>query len=63
MIVNSRTYLLRRYNLYILKCMAIRKNYYVSNNELTSRQKRELTKAVKKTVKQYHTTLKLLAKT
>lgn len=32
-------------------------------NELTLERKEELTKAVKKTVKQYHKTLKLLAKT
>jgi hypothetical protein len=43
-------------------------NVYMSSNvkkhkQLTPRQKDELTKAVKKTVKQYKVTLKLLAKT
>lgn len=33
------------------------------NKQLTARQKNELTLAVKKTVKQYGKTLKLLAKT
>ena len=35
----------------------------IQKEKLTNRQKDELTKAVKKTVKQYKTTLKLLAKT
>ena len=42
-------------------------NYFMAkdtqNKQLTTRQKDELTQAVKKTVKQYKVTLQLLAKT
>lgn len=45
------------YTMYLLRKPANHKT------KLSSHQKRELSKAVKKTVKQYHLTLKLLAKT
>ena len=38
-------------------------NKLAHKKQLTARQKSELTKATKKTVKQYHVTFKLLAKT
>jgi hypothetical protein len=47
------------YNFYMIK----RRQQTSYKTNLSLRRQRELSKAVKKTVKQYHVTLKLLAKT